>query len=142
MTEPSDGLHAVGISVPELTEAEQAYLATQPLARLATAKPDGRVDVAPVGFRFDGRRIVVGGYDITKTMKFFNVRTNPRVAIVVDDLASTDPWTPRGIKFHGAARIVDDGDGRAAIEITPERKWSWGINRPAFDASGPAQDRS
>lgn len=127
---------------PELTAAERDYLASQRLARLATAKLDGRVDVAPVGFRFDGARIVVGGYDITKTMKFFNVRTNPRVAIVVDDLVSTRPWTPRGIKFHGSARVVEDGEGRAAIEITPERKWSWGINRPAFDPDGPAQDRS
>jgi pyridoxamine 5'-phosphate oxidase family protein len=137
-----DALRAETAPVPELTEAERAYLASQPLARLATAKPDGRVDVAPVGFRFDGHRIVVGGYDITKTMKFFNVRTNPRAAIVIDDLASTEPWTPRGIKFHGSARIIDDGEGRAAIEIVPDRKWSWGINRPAFDGAGPAQDRS
>ncbi|MEZ5145028.1 MAG: PPOX class F420-dependent oxidoreductase [Acidimicrobiales bacterium] len=129
------------MSDPLFTEAEAAYLAEQRLLRLATARADGsRVDVAPLGFRFDGERFHLTGYDITKTMKYFHIRANPNVALVVDDLVSVDPWTPRGVKVHGTATI-EETDGRSHIEITPTRVWSWGLEAPAFDADGPVQRR-
>ena len=128
---------------PLFTEAEAAYLADQPLLRLATARPDGsRVDVAPLGFRFDGERFHLTGYDITKTMKYFHITANPHVALVVDDLASVDPWTPRGVKVHGLAAVHVDDDGRAHIEIAPTKVWSWGLEAPAFGADGPIQRRA
>ena len=128
---------------PLFTEAEAAYLADQPLLRLATARPDGsRVDVAPLGFRFDGERFHLTGYDITKTMKYFHIKANPNVALVVDDLASVDPWTPRGVKVHGRAEVRTGADGRSTIEITPTKVWSWGLEAPAFGADGPIQRRA
>lgn len=124
------------------TDAETTYLAGQRLLRLATSRPDGsRVDVAPLGFRFDGERFHLTGFDITKTMKYFHIRANPNVALVVDDLAAVDPWTPRGVKVHGTATITEDAEGRSHIEITPTRVWSWGLEAPAFDADGPVQRR-
>ncbi|HEX6116784.1 MAG TPA: PPOX class F420-dependent oxidoreductase [Solirubrobacterales bacterium] len=109
-----------------LTAAERAYLEGRRLARFATAAADGRVDVAPVGLHLDGDEFVVVGSDIRHTYKYNFVRANPHAALVVDDLASTDPWRPRGVKVHGRATI-EERDGREAIRLVPERKWSWGL---------------
>ncbi len=115
----------------EITDAEREYLRTQPLARIATVSPEGQPDVSPVGFRFDGQDLWVMGRDITRTYKYKNVEAgNEKVAIVIDDLASRDPWRPRLLKFFGRAEIVER-DGRPWLRITPERKWSFGIEAAA-----------
>ena len=113
------------------TEAEVEYLNGQRLARLATASADGRPDVAAVGFGVSGDDIVSGGLDITKTVRYRHLRENPRATIVIDDLASVEPWTPRGVKVRGRAAVEEDGEGRLRIRIVPETIWSWGINRGA-----------
>ncbi len=112
------------------TERELAYLSSQPLMRFASASPTGRPDVAAVGFSVDGDDIVTAGFDITKTVRYRNIAANPIAVVVIDDLASTDPWSPRGIKVRGPARIEDDGAGQR-FRITPEVIWSWGINDPS-----------
>ena len=112
----------------EFTAAEKDYLSSQRLARIATASADGEPDVAPVGFRFDGDSFWVGGRDLTRTLKYHNIRANPIASIVVDDLASVDPLWPRLVKVRGHAEIVER-DGREVIHITPERKWSYGLER-------------
>jgi len=109
------------------TDAELAYFRTQPLLRFATASPTGRPDVAPVGFGVDGDDIVSGGFDITSTVRYRNIQANPRATVVVDDLASVDPWTPRGVKVVGRA-VIEEADGSAQFRITPEVIISWGIN--------------
>jgi pyridoxamine 5'-phosphate oxidase family protein len=112
------------------TPAEVHYLSSQSLARLATASSDGLPDVAAVGFSVDGDDIVSGGLDLTKTVRYRHLSTNPRATIVIDDLASTDPFTPRGIKVRGHATLEDAG-GSLRIRIRPTTIWSWGINKGA-----------
>jgi pyridoxamine 5'-phosphate oxidase family protein len=109
------------------TDLELAYLASQPLMRFATASPTGKPDVAPVGFNVDGDTIVSGGYDITSTVRYKNVQKNPRATIVVDDLASVNPWTPRGVKIVGTVTIEENG-GPAQFRIHPQVIISWGVN--------------
>ena len=46
-------------------------------------------------------------------------------AIVIDDLASIDPWQPRGIEVRG--RVETTGGARPSLRIYPERIVSWGI---------------
>ena len=87
------------------TAAEINYLLTQPLMRFASASTNGRPDVAPVVFEVDGDDIVTGGFDITHTVLYRNIQNNPRVLVVVDDLASINPWSPRGIKIIGTAVV-------------------------------------
>jgi pyridoxamine 5'-phosphate oxidase family protein len=114
---------------------EVAYLHSQRLARIATVSARTQPDVAPVGFEFDGTHFYIGGLEMRKTLKYQNVQGNPRVALVVDDLASTTPWTLRGIKVHGRAEIVSRGGQTGPGEylwITPEKYWSWGIEQPVF----------
>jgi pyridoxamine 5'-phosphate oxidase family protein len=50
--------------------------------------------------------------------------------VVVDDLASIDPWRPRGVKVRGGVTLEDDG-GKPRIRIHPDTVWSWGINESA-----------
>ena len=109
------------------TDAEITYLRTQPLMRFATASLSGRPDVAPVVFEVDGEDIVTAGFDIAKTVRYKNVRANPRATVVIDDLASTNPWSPRGIKVVGSC-IVESHDGGERFRITPEVSISWAIN--------------
>src|SRR5438067_137814 len=105
------------------TEDEISYLRSQPLARLATVAPDGQPDAAAVGFEFDGTYFYVGGVNPENTRKFRNVRAgNEKVALVVDDLVSTDPWTPRFMRIYGMAELVQrEGrfGPRSYLRITP-----------------------
>lgn len=119
------------------TEKEIAYIHSQHLARLATVSSSGQTDVAPVGFRFDGKTFFVTGFDITKTFKYKNVKAgNDKVSLVIDDLVSVQPWVARGIKIHGTAEIVER-DGRASLVIHPKRLWSWGVDDVAFKDGKP-----
>lgn len=112
------------------TDGELEYLASQRLARIATASASGQPDVAVVGFGLDGDAIVSGGIDLTKTIRMRFLQETPRATIVVDDLASVTPWAPRGVKVRGRASL-EDLDGALRIRIEPEVIWSWGINRDA-----------
>lgn len=114
------------------TEKEIAYLEEQRLARIATVgSDDAQPDVAVVGFEFDNNQIHIAGFNLQKTIKYHHVRTNPLVAIVIDDLESVEPWRPRGVKIYGRAVTMLHG-GREVITVTPIKKWSWGIEKPAF----------
>jgi pyridoxamine 5'-phosphate oxidase family protein len=109
------------------TPAELEYLAAQPLMRFGSASTAGRPDVSPVGFEVDGDHILSGGFDVTRTVRYRNIAENPRVNVVIDDLASIDPWSPRGVKVIGTATAEADGDGER-FRIVPEVVISWGIN--------------
>ncbi|WP_260848655.1 PPOX class F420-dependent oxidoreductase [Streptomyces sp. SLBN-118] len=89
------------------TDAEIAYMRSQPLARVATLSPDGRQpDVVPLAFEFDGTYFWVGGTGsaVAGTRRFRNVRAgNHDVALVIDDLVSLDPFIARGVRVYGLA---------------------------------------
>jgi len=83
------------------TDAELDYLAGQRLGRVATAQPNGTLQVSPVGFRYNSRTdtIDIAGHGMARSRKFRNVADNGRVAFVVDDLASVQPWRPRFLEI-------------------------------------------
>lgn len=109
------------------TDAETAYLRSQPLMRFATASLTGRPDVAPVGFELEGDDILTAGFDITSTVRYRNVNENPKATVVIDDLASTNPWSPRGVKVIGSC-VVEQHGGGERFRISPRVIISWGIN--------------
>jgi pyridoxamine 5'-phosphate oxidase family protein len=95
-----------------------------------------------VGFRFDGEKFFITGFDITKTFKYKNVKAgNALVSLVIDDLASVEPWVARGLKVHGTAEIVERG-GRASLVIHPIRLWSWGVDDVAFKDGKPVSRKA
>src|SRR5579862_8045038 len=90
------------------TSAELAYLATQRLGRLATAQPNGTLQVSPVGFRYNSGTgtIDIAGLNMAASRKFRNVAANGQAAFVVDDLASIQPWRPRCLEIRGHAEAI------------------------------------
>jgi pyridoxamine 5'-phosphate oxidase family protein len=115
------------------SEAEMSYLKSQYLARLATVSGDGQPTVDAVGFEFDGARFYIGGLALPASRKYKNVAAgNHKVSLIIDDLASVQPWKPRQIKVHGLAEIVDRA-GRFGekeyLAITPTVSWSFGIEK-------------
>jgi pyridoxamine 5'-phosphate oxidase family protein len=123
------------------TDGELDFLGSQRLARLATASKAGRPDVSAVGFTVSGDTIVSGGIDLTKTIRYRHLLENPQATIVIDDLASVDPWRPRGVKVRGPATLEDD-EGRLRIRIRPQVVWSWGINRGTEKRFGSVERRT
>jgi pyridoxamine 5'-phosphate oxidase family protein len=113
---------------------EVEYLRTQPLARLATVAADGRPDVVPVAFEFDGTGFWIGGsgQSVLRTRKFRNIVDASRdVALVIDDMVSFDPFIARGIRIYGRAsdpveRVGLVGPG-IYVRITPSVSWSWNL---------------
>jgi pyridoxamine 5'-phosphate oxidase family protein len=74
-------------------------------------------DIVTVSFDFDGEYFYVGGINILKSRKYKNVLKNDKVALVIDDLKTVDPWDPRGIRIYGTANIVTRQSGY--MEQTP-----------------------
>jgi pyridoxamine 5'-phosphate oxidase family protein len=115
------------------SEKEIAYIKSQRLGRLATVSSGMQPDVVPVGFEFDGEHFYIGGFIQTKTLKYKNVLGgNTKVALVIDDMESINPWKPRGIKIVGVADIVERKGAFASgphLRVKPTRHKGWGIER-------------
>ena len=117
-------------------DEEIEYLKSQLLGRLATVGSDGQPHVVPVSFRYNAQldTIDIGGHDFARRKKYRDVQRNPRVALIVDDMVSVNPWRPQGIEVRGEAEVLSSG-GEALgpgfapemFRIRPQRIVSWGI---------------
>jgi pyridoxamine 5'-phosphate oxidase family protein len=111
-------------------ESELRYMVGgRQLGRIATVGVDGTPHVVPVAWIYNAVRdaIDVGGHELAETKKFRDVARTGRVAIVIDDMASTDPWHPRGIEVRGRGEAI--ALPTPLIRIHPERIVSWGLER-------------
>jgi len=109
------------------SEAQAEYLAENFIGRVATASRSGEPHVVPVGYEFDGSTIAFGGWNLTKSLKFKNLMANNKVAFVVDDVVSTDPWKVRGVEIRGRAETVAGKNDVTMIRIIPLNIRSWGL---------------
>lgn len=130
------------------SKAEKDFIKQLRVARLATADSKGTPHNVPVCPVLEGEKIYFGTEAGGKKVR--NIRVNRNVALVFDDY--TDAWEHlRGIMVQGPARILgirefrrmrkklyakylqyatmaplSDGDC-VIVEVTPRRKFSWGI---------------
>ena len=117
------------------TAAELDYLAGQRLGRLATLGPGGAPQNRPVVFTYNPEldTVDIAGMNMASSRKYRNVAADGRVSFVVDDLASTDPWRPRGVEVRGRAETVPGPRaGGELIRIHPGRVLGWGLDSDAF----------
>ncbi|MBW6436271.1 PPOX class F420-dependent oxidoreductase [Actinoplanes hulinensis] len=116
------------------TAEELAYLAGQRLGRLATVQPDGTLQVSPVGFTYNPETatIDIGGWKMAASRKYRNVAENGRVAFVVDDVPSVNPWRVRCLEIRGRGEAIDGPE--PIIRIHPRRIISFGLDQPDQDA--------
>ncbi|GGR43320.1 PPOX class F420-dependent oxidoreductase [Streptomyces cinereoruber] len=121
------------------SETEWTYLTEDRarLGRMATVDPYGQPQVNPVGFfpQEDGT-VLIGGFAMGRTKKWRNLRENPKVALVVDDVVSVRPWRVRGVEIRGEAELLVGPHGLGAhfseevVRIRPRRIHSWGLDDP------------
>jgi len=120
----------------KFTDAQLAYLDSQRLGRLATVDPRGAPQNNPVSFRYnpDLGTIDIGGHDMGASRKFRNIAANPNVALVIDDIASWQPWKVRCVEIRGHAEALTGqtspipGFSAEIIRIHPSRILSFGLD--------------
>ncbi len=119
-----------------LDRTQLAYLTSQPLGRLATVHPTtGMPHNSPVAFTYNEATgtIDIGGYAMGGTRKFANVEATGKASLVVDDIASYDPWEVRGVEIRGRAEAIRDVEpstaylSREIIRLHPTRVIGWGL---------------
>ena len=119
------------------TDKEIRYIKTQPLGRLATISADNQPDNSPISYECDGNDFFISGRNLSETRKYKNIdHGQKKVALVIYDLETIDPWKPRGIRIFGTAEIVERSGRYGAgvyLHIKPTVSWSWNIELPAFD---------
>ena len=120
------------------TAPEREYLRSQRLGRLATVDADGQPQNNPVAYKVnDDGTVDIGGWSMGATRKYRNVQAHDRVALVVDDIVSTDPWTVRGVEIRGTAEALVDaepplpGMSGDIIRVHPGRIIAWGVDPEA-----------
>ena len=135
-----------------LNDAEQRFLARQPRGHLATVGPDGMPQVKPLGFTYNAAfgTIDITGTNMAGSAKYRNVRANPRVAFVVDEVTAPNVEGAHFLEIRGRAEhatVPDDPTGHLAAEIIrirPRRVLSFNIDpdNPGFAARdiAPADD--
>jgi len=116
---------------------EIEFLRRADLGRLATVQRNGTPQNSPVGFTYNEQlgTIDIPGFEMAKSQKYRNIAHHDRVAFVVDDIASRDPWRVRCLEIRGTAEQAliapppgEDHLDSAIIRITPRRIISFGID--------------
>ncbi len=118
---------------------EIEFMRNAELGRLATIQSNGTPQNSPVGFTYNDElgTIDVAGYQMSKSQKYRNLAHNDKVAFVVDDITSRDPWRVRCLEIRGTAEQAEvpaasgaagDQLDTAIIRITPRRIISFGID--------------
>src|SRR4029450_8169867 len=100
------------LAMSVFTKEEREYLLSGVrLGRLATVGSDGTPHVVSTAFRYnpDHDTLDIGGHDFAKRKKYRDVLKNPKVAFVVDDIASVSPWRVRGSEIRGGAEVLATG---------------------------------
>ena len=119
------------------SENELDYLASKRLGRLSTIGTDGFPHVVPLGWSYNPAldTVDIGGRDLARTKKFRNVKANPKVALVIDDVLP--PWRPRCVMVRGEAEALEEAASAdsmplgAVIRIHPRQVISWGLDDKA-----------
>ena len=127
-----------------LTDAEQRFLARQPLGHLATIGPDGTPQVKPLGFTWNAAlgTIDIAGFNMGASAKYRNVQANPRVALVVDEMTEASMEGAHFLEIRGVAETVigrasDDGHlAPEIIRVHPRRVIAFNVDpeQPGFQA--------
>ena len=115
------------------------FLRGTALGRLATIQPNRTLQNSPVGFSYNESlgTIDIAGFRMSKSQKFRNIARNAKVAFVVDDITSRDPWRVRCLEIRGSAEQSEVAPSQGAagdqldtsiIRITPRRIISFGID--------------
>ncbi|QNE78567.1 pyridoxamine 5'-phosphate oxidase family protein [Streptomyces finlayi] len=102
------------------TGERDAYLVEQRTCRVATVSVDGRPHIGALWFVWDGTSLWL--YSITRSLRWSQLRQDPRIAVVVDD--GVEYGDLRGVELSGTAVTVGEAPrtGEPCAELAlPER---------------------
>jgi NADPH:quinone reductase len=136
--------HGNDATTAMFTDVERRYLRTRRLGRLATIGPDGAPQNLPVAYWVNAvdETIDIGGPALSESQKFRNLKADPRVSFVVDDIATpeesvgTGGQRGRGLEIRGRAEtlVVEQpllhGFTNDIIRIHPRRIVAWNLDGP------------
>lgn len=119
-----------------LTQAEQEFLSTKRRGTLATIAPGGGPQAKPVGFAYNAElgTIDITGFNMAASAKYRNIRGNPKVAFVVDEVLFEAMEGVRFLEIRGAAEAVtgpppaDPHLAAELIRIWPRRVLAFNID--------------
>jgi pyridoxamine 5'-phosphate oxidase family protein len=127
-----------------LTNAEQSFMSRQVHGHLATVGPDGIPQVKPLGFTYNAAlgTIDIYGFNMANSAKYRNIRSNPHVAFVVDEVTALSMEGAHFLEIRGDAETAvgpQDPTGHLDpdfIRIHPRRVISFNVDpaRPGFAA--------
>jgi len=132
-----------------LTEAEISYLREHKLGRLATTNAECQPHMTPLTYVYNQQEdtIDVGGLNFGASKKWRDVKENPKVAFLVDDVIGP-PRQARAVEIRGEAELHETGGetinprfpnfAPEFIRIRPTRIVSWGIEQTATADSAKA----
>jgi PPOX class probable F420-dependent enzyme len=92
--------------------AIQRFLASRPIALLATVQPDGAPLAMPMWFLPDPAALSMISVDGLPKVR--NLRRDPRVCVVVES-AGPDGGDARGVSVRGRVEFLADGPERRAL---------------------------
>ncbi len=128
------------------TEAEISYLREHKLGRLATTNAERQPHMTPLTYVYnqDEDTIDVGGLNFGASKKWRDVKENPKVAFLVDDVIGP-PRQARAVEIRGESELHETGGEEINprfpnfapqfIRIRPSRIVSWGIEEDATAAA-------
>lgn len=119
-----------------LSDAEQQFLVRQPRGHLSTIGPDGTPQVKPLGFTYNPAlgTIDIAGFNMGRSAKYRNIRANPRVAFVVDEVTEASMEGAHFLEIRGTAEAIaspvptDDHLAPEIIRIHPKRVISFNVD--------------
>jgi pyridoxamine 5'-phosphate oxidase family protein len=112
------------------TDTEQQFLSRQQRGHLATVGPDGTPQVKPLGFTWNPATgtIDIAGFDMGRSAKYRNVKRNPRVAFVVDEVTAVGVEGAHLLEVRGVAEALTDPE---LIRIHPRRVVAYNVDPDA-----------
>jgi pyridoxamine 5'-phosphate oxidase family protein len=104
-----------------LTDAEQRFLTRQDRGHLSTIGPDGVPQVKPLGFSYNAalESIDITGFNMAGSAKYRNVKANPRVAFVVDEVTEPTMEGAHFLEIRGIAETVTETETETETETGP-----------------------
>ena len=85
----------------------QAFMAGKHFAKLATLMKDGRPQLTPIWYMYEGGKLIIN--TSKDRVKYRNIKRDPRVSLLIDD------GYPH-ISVFGRARIASERDANKDIE--------------------------
>lgn len=113
----------------------RALAATSRVARLATTRPDGLVDIVPVVFAFvDGDLVFAVDHKpktTTRLQRLANIAANPQVTVLFDHHDDEDWSRLWWVRMRGVAAERGNDEAAAAVDALVERYPQYQQIRPA-----------